>query len=192
MNNKLMPALMAGVAFGVLLVIFALVGALSPAVGTVTGCCACLLPIFAGMLAVYLYVSKSPTPAQIADGAMLGALAGLIGGLIYLIVGVPLAYFVNAAAMEAQFAQLRSQGIELPVTGLPLLFIGGIIGVVIYTIMSIIGGLIGVPVFEKRKGGSNTPPPPPPNFGGTPPPPASGFGNQPGGYGTGQPGGFGR
>ena len=37
-------------------------------------------------------------------------------------------------------------------------------------IFSLLGGLLGVPIFEKRKGGPDVPPPP------------QGFGGQPGGY----------
>ena len=52
---------------------------------------------------------------------------------------------------------------ELPFTG-PLLFIvSGLIGGLFLLVMSVIGGLIAVPVFEKRK---DEPPPPPPHFAG--------------------------
>lgn len=160
-------ALMAGALLGVVLVIIAVVSALSPVLGTL-GCCACFVPIGAGLFAVQNYVGKSPAPVEISDGAVMGAIAGLVGGLIYLFIGAPLAYFINAAASNAAMEQMRGAGIELPFAGFALVLVGGIIGVVVYTILSAIGGLIGVALFEKRKGG-NAPPPPPPaggSFGG--------------------------
>ena len=170
-----------GFGLGVALVITGVLSAYLPFLG----CCNCLWPIGAGMLAVSLYVKKSPVPASIGDGAMIGAIASLIGGLIYLIIGVPVAYFLNANAMAQQFEQLRAQGINIPdVGGFVFVFLAGIFGVVIYAILGVIGGLIGVPVFEKRKGGPGAPPPPP-GFGG----PQGGSYQQPGGYN--QPGGYG-
>ena len=47
------------------------------------------------MLATYLYVKNSPTPANAGDGAVLGALAGLIGAVISVILGVPIAYVMG-------------------------------------------------------------------------------------------------
>ena len=95
-------------------------------------------------------------PISTGDGAVLGALAGVFGALLYLIIGVPIAYFISGAAMEDAF---RQANLQLPFTG-PLLFIvSGLIGGLVLLVLSVIGGLIAVPVFEKRK---NTPPPPPP------------------------------
>ena len=75
MNNKVKPALIGGVVLGLLSVI--------PFVSAVNVCC-CLWAILGGMLATYLYVKNSPTPANAGDGAVLGALAGLIGGVMVL------------------------------------------------------------------------------------------------------------
>ena len=83
MNNKVKPALIGGVVLGLLSVI--------PFVSAVNVCC-CLWAILGGMLATYLYVKNSPTPANAGDGAVLGALAGLIGGVISVILGIPVAY----------------------------------------------------------------------------------------------------
>ncbi len=44
------------------------------------------------------YVKGSATPATILDGAIVGALAGLVGGVIYLIIGLPLNYIINGVA----------------------------------------------------------------------------------------------
>lgn len=155
---------MAGLGVAAVMIVLGLIGSVIPGVG----CCNCLLPIAAGVLAVYLYSQNSSAPLDPAGGAKLGAIAGVAGGLLNLIIGTPLSYFVNRTVMEAQFAQLRDQGVTLPesLTGLALFFVMGIIGAVLFVILAAIGGLIGAAIFGK-KGGAGVPPPPPPgNYGG--------------------------
>jgi hypothetical protein len=184
MNEKTRAAVMAGVAIGGATILMALVGSVVRG----AGCCNCLLPIAGGVLAVYFYSQKSSAAVDPKDGAMLGAIAGAVGGLLYLVIGIPLAYFISAAAMEAQFAQLRDQGMNLPaaLTGFALFFVFGLIGAIIFTILATIGGLIGAAIFGKKgPGGGAVPPPPPVNYGGGAQPPASG------GYGGGGGGTYG-
>lgn len=183
MSSKVQSALVAGLLLGVALVVIAVLGALSPVLG-ILGCCACLLPIGAGVYAVQNHVKKSPTPVQIGDGAIIGAIVGVIGGLIYLVVGAPLAFFINSAAIEAQMEQMRGAGISLPFAGFALVMVGAIIGVIVDAILGLVGGLIGVPLFEKRKG-DGMPPPPPPAAGGFGGPAGGGYGSGPGGTGGG-------
>ena len=168
MNDKIKPALMGGGALGLLLVITVLISSFVPFIG----CCNCLWPIAAGVLATMFYVKGSSTPATVVDGAIIGALAGVIGGLIYLVIGLPLSYLING--VEVMDAQVRQFNPNFPIAGVVLLFVGGIIGFVIFVVLSTLGGVIGVPIFEKRKGTIDTPPPP------------QDFGAGPGGsYGTG-------
>ena len=168
MNNKLKPALMGGGALGLLLVITVVISSFVPFIG----CCQCLWPIAAGVLATMFYVKESATPATMADGAMLGALAGVVGGLIYLVVGLPLSVLINGvAAMDAQVRQLNP---DFPIGGVVLLIVGGIIGFIIFVVLATLGGVLGIPIFEKRKGIVDAPPPP------------QDFGSGPGGsYGAG-------
>ena len=67
MSSKIQTAIMAGVLLGVALIVIALLTALVPALSPL-GCCACLLPIGAGVYAVRGWVGKSPTAVQIGDG----------------------------------------------------------------------------------------------------------------------------
>ena len=168
---------MAGLGVGAVMILISLIGTVVP----FAGCCNCLLPIAAGVLAVYLYAKGSSGPLTPADGAKLGAIAGAAGGLLNLIIGTPLSYFVNAAVMEAQFAQLRDQGVSLPasLTGFALFLVMGIIGAVVFVILAAIGGLIGAAIFGKNRPGGATPPPPPPagNYGGGGSSTGSGFGS---------------
>lgn len=154
MNNKLKPALLGGGALGLLLVITVVIGSFVPFIG----CCNCLWPIAAGVLATMFYVKESATPATVADGAMVGAIAGAIGGLIYLVIGLPLQILINGvAAVDAQVRQLSP---DFPIGGIVLLIVGGLIGFVIFVVLATLGGVLGIPIFEKRKGTVDAPPPP--------------------------------
>src|SRR5215217_3548599 len=103
--NKFKPALLGGLIVGLL-----------SAIPIVNYCC-CIWAIGGGGLASYLYIKSSPTKIAIGDGAMLGGLAGVIGALLYLIIGVPIAYFVSASQMEEAMARTN---IQLPFTGFVL------------------------------------------------------------------------
>jgi len=167
MNDKIKPALLGGGALGLLLVFTVVISSFVPFIG----CCNCLWPIAAGVLATMFYVKGSATPVTIADGAIIGALAGVVGGLIYLVVGLPLSFLINGVgAMDMQVRQLSP---DFPIGGVVLLIVGGLIGFVIFVVLATVGGVIGVPIFEKRKGTVDTPPPP------------QDFGSGPGTYGTG-------
>ncbi|OLE50752.1 MAG: hypothetical protein AUG51_26750 [Acidobacteria bacterium 13_1_20CM_3_53_8] len=160
MNEKIKAVLMAGVGLSVLLIVTGLLSKLLP----LAGCCNCLWPIVAGALAVWLYVNKTPTPpVQMGEGAALGALTGLIAAVINTVISVPIA-LLNVAAVEAQFDQLRAQGVNIPFSGVALILVASVIGFFIFVILAALGGVIGVPIFEKRKGGPL--PPPPPAYGG--------------------------
>jgi hypothetical protein len=170
MNNKLKPALIGGVLIGVLSAI--------PFVNLANLCC-CLWGILGGMLATYLYVKNSPTPAGAGDGAVLGVIAGALGAVLYLVIGVPIAIatgpmmqnmFVDLLRnLDPQQAEAMRRQFELQGTAIAPIIIQSMIGAALLFVFSILGGLLGVPIFEKRKGT----PPPPPTFNG---------GGGPGGY----------
>jgi hypothetical protein len=168
MNNKLKPAVIGGVVLGLLSAI--------PFVNWVNFCC-CLWAILGGLLASYLYVKNSPTPANAGDGAVVGAIAGAIGAAIFVVIGIPLSIltgaamremliqlmaYVNPRQAELIHTQMAAQGESIAGA-----IIQGLIGAVLLIVFAVVGGLIGIPLFEKRKGGS-LPPPPPPGPGGAP------------------------
>lgn len=161
MDNKLKPALIGGVVIGILSVI--------PLVST----CCCLWAILGGLLASFLYVKDSPTPATPGDGAIVGALAGLVGAIISFVIGIPLALLLGGMmvgmmsgmleGMDPSQAEIMRQRMLASQTVGGAIFNGFIVAVLLL-IFSTLGGLVGVPLFEKRKGG----PPPPPAAGGGP------------------------
>lgn len=160
MNDKLKPALIGGVVLGLLSSI--------PLLNWGNICC-CLWAILGGALASYLYIKNSPTPVGPGDGAILGVLAGVVGALISLVIGIPLGLAANAA-MSSLFrslvanvdpgqAEMMERQLQAGATVIGAI-INGLILAVLLIIFATIGGLLGVPIFEKRKG-SLTPPPPP-------------------------------
>ena len=166
MNNKLKPALIGGVAIGLVSIV---------PLGGFNICC-CLAAVLGGMLATNLYVKNSPTPATAADGAILGALVGLIGAVIHAVVGIPIAYATGPTIrniilgllenLDRQQADMMRRQFEAAGDAIAPFIVQGLIVAVLLFIFAIIGGLLGVPIFEKRKGGE--PPPPPVNVGGEP------------------------
>ena len=147
--DKLKPAVIGGVVVGLL-----------SAIPFINYCC-CIWAIGGGALACFLYIKSSPVPVRPGDGAMIGAIAGLVGAVIYLIIGLPIALVYGAAAMEQAFTQ---SGVRLPFSGTILLVISALIGALFLLVLAVLGGLIAVPLIEKRKNGA-TPPPPVPGTG---------------------------
>ena len=161
MNNKLKPALIGGVFIGVLSVI--------PFVSAANLCC-CLWAIVGGLLATYLYVKNSPTPASAGDGAVLGVIAGAVGAVISFVLGIPIALAMGPVMrnmvvslvqnIDPRQAELMRQQFEAQGNAIAPLIIQSLIGAALLFVFAILGGLLGVPIFEKRKGA----PPPPPTF----------------------------
>jgi len=172
MNSKLKPAIIGGIIVGLLSAI--------PFVNILNLCC-CLWAILGGFIASYLYIKSSTSPVNAGGGAVVGVLAGLVGAVIYLVIGIPLGFLAGGAvngiiiklmesANPAQADQLRHQ-MEAGQSVISVILFGFLCAGLL-VVFSTIGGVIGVPLFEKRKGQS-APPPPPSNLGG------------PGAYGTG-------
>jgi hypothetical protein len=161
MNSKLKPAIIGGVVLGILSVI--------PFVNWANFCC-CLWALLGGALASYLYIKSSPVPATAGDGAILGAMAGAVGGVIAVVVGIPISIMMSAVMagiMVSLMESVNPSQVELMRTQMEAgqtiagAIVNGIILAVLLVIFSTLGGLIGVPIFEKRKGAV---PPPPQNF----------------------------
>lgn len=169
--SKLQPALLGGLVLGL--------GSVIPGLSYVNLCC-CGWAIVGGALAAYLLIKRSPVlPITSGDGAAAGALAGVAGSFINLVIGVPLTLLQwknvvsqmqqradnvpDAASREVmrQITDAMQSHPALIALGLWLLF--AIVGVG----MAALGGVIGVAMFEKRKGQPPSQPPYPP--GGFPP-----------------------
>ncbi|HEX5706712.1 MAG TPA: hypothetical protein VFX96_05435 [Pyrinomonadaceae bacterium] len=171
MNNSMKPAIIGG-----------LVGGILTALPYSTSCC-CIWGLVGGAIAAMLAVKESQTPLQPGNGVKFGAIAGAIAAAIYLIIGIPLALVTGSATMGAmqglmdrvnpeaaeQFRQAAEIMQNQPMSERIVAMIPGTLLVICLLVaFSIVGGLIGIAIFEKRKGGpaGAPPPPPPPSFGG--------------------------
>jgi len=169
--SKLQPALLGGLVLGL--------GSVIPGISYGNLCC-CGWGIVGGVVAAYLLIRRSPVlPVTKGDGATAGAFAGIVGALIYLVIGVPftlLQWNSLITQMEQRADNLpdaQSRGIMTQIVAtmqshpvlitLAIWLIFAIVGISV----AALGGLIGVAMFEKRKG--QYPPQAPPSSGGFPP-----------------------
>lgn len=154
MNTKLKSALIGGCVFGT--------ASSLPYLEMINALC-CALVIGAGVLASYLYFKDmEPTTGHLGQGAAVGWLAGIFGAVASTIVTV----IVTAAGLKAEQAarwtqMLEEQGVELP-EGLGDMFNMGtevsagmigmtlVFGLILYSIFSTIGGLVGAAMFAKK------------------------------------------
>ena len=160
---KLQPALLGGVAIGVLSAL--------PVINIANCCCAWIL--FGGALAAYLMQQNHPEPISVGDGAIVGLLAGIIGAFVWLLLFVPLAAVLapfqsgmvqrmmrssnnmppEVRAMLDSFGSGGAIGIGVVFYFFAMLFVGSVFGM--------IGGLFGALMF--RKNPVTLPPPLPPS-----------------------------
>jgi len=155
------PALAGGVALGVLSAL--------PVIGAFN-CICCAWAVAGGLFAAYLCVKDSPVAVTLGGGAGLGLLAGAIGAVVNLLFSLPLQFLLNrdGDAEVSQFLQgmlanakdvppevrqavedLASRG-DLGTMTLVFGFLGNL---VLFPLFGMVGGAIGVAVFEKRKRG---------------------------------------
>ncbi len=179
--SKIQPALLAGVAIGVLSAL--------PVVNMVNACC-CAWLLCGGALAAYLMQQNHPAPITTGDGAVVGLLAGLFGAVVGTVLSIPLTLMMGpfqAQMIESVLESARDMppearqilegmrggaaiGIGLVFSFFMMATAGAIFGT--------IGGLLGALMFRKNEPPPPAPPPagfqppvftPPSSF--TPPPP---------------------
>ena len=153
-SSKVASALIGGCTFGALSAL--------PYVTYVNIAC-CALYVGGGVLAAYLYLKEQPeTPsAPYGDGAVVGLLAGVFGGIaatiIQLIVDV-LGLGPNPADIMATFDGFGTEppGWVLEYMGMrgitPLMVVARLVGSCItFAIAACIGSLVGVAIFHKKE-----------------------------------------
>jgi hypothetical protein len=169
-----------------------IVGVLSvtPIISAANFCC-CLWAIVGGLVAAKLLINRSPQPVTAGEGAMIGLMAGLGGGGIYFFIGLPLSAATSGLtlrifegllrgidnpqvqeAMQQVIERLQNQSFAQRLLGSIPIFI---LSAIILAGFTVLGGLLGVALFEKRRGQAPPPPPqyPPPYPPDYPPPPSS-------------------
>jgi len=155
MNERLQPAFWGGLFIGVLSAL--------PLVNA-GNCCCCLWVICGGALAAYLRQQSSPVQIDVAEGALVGLMAGAIGGVIATVLSIPFQLYVGPYQRELMDRILANNPDVPPEArdyvqrfagGTAFRLVGMVVSVVIDVIFGLLGGLLGVAIFKK-----NTPPPP--------------------------------
>jgi hypothetical protein len=154
MNDRLQPAFWGGLFIGVLSALpFVSAG----------NCCCCLWVISGGALAAYLRQQSSPVQIDVAEGALVGLIAGAVGGVLASVLAIPfqallgdsqrqaMEWVVNNPEMPAE----AREALERFSTAPAFQVAGLLIRVVVDAIFGLLGGLLGVALFKKT-----TPPPP--------------------------------
>ncbi len=167
MNDKkpeyMVPALIAGAAAGVLSAI--------PLINLVN-CLCCFWILGAGVLAAALLSKNTGAMLTSGDGAIVGALTGIIAAVVSAVVSLPFRTIeLNLASRWAEFARSMNKG-GMPTWlqnlteqrgGLPAtssLFIFSLFfSAVIFTVFGLLGGIIGVSIFRRRKAAPPAQPP---------------------------------
>jgi hypothetical protein len=152
------PALIGGVLLGILSSL--------PRVG----CLCCAWAIGGGALAAYLYVKDSPSSVTLGRGVSLGLLTGFIGAIVNGLFSIPLQIMRNQeGGLTEQIKEVMNQMPNLPPetrqmaeelsahAGIIYAF-GIIFMIAFFCLFGMVGGTIGVALFEKRKPGGSAPP----------------------------------
>jgi hypothetical protein len=184
--NKLQPALIGGVIAGLCSVI--------PIISLVNIAC-CMWAIIGGAVAAWMLIKRSPIMRVTnGEGAVVGMLSGIAASLLVLLISAPL----TLSKWGNMIAELKEQSVGkydpqtqqsvdkiiafMQDNSVASVLLGWIIFALVAIGMATLGGIIGVALFEKRKGQpyppQGPPPgypppgyPPPPNFGQPGPPP---------------------
>ena len=149
----LRPALIAG----------AIAGLLSGLPIISAGNCVCCLWIVGGAaMATKLLAKNTSGILTSGDGAIVGALTGIVAAVVDTIVKIPLQPY-NMALARRIFEKVSEFGTEMPagLDGLldgssgflsPGLFLLGLfVSAAVYAIMGVLGGIIGVSIFGRKK-----------------------------------------
>lgn len=151
MPSKSQSILLAGAAIGVAATILGLI----PVIGS---CLACVAYIGAGIMAVWHYTDRHHLTLSGAQGAGMGALAGIVA----MAVGGVLSFLFMSLGLTPPLRQIIAD--QLDVSGMdssqadqimemassPLFIIGIVlVALVIYAILGAIGGAIGASLFKK-------------------------------------------
>jgi hypothetical protein len=166
-DTMLKPALIGGVLLGVLSAL--------PLINYFN-CFCCAWVIAGGVVAARLYVKDSAVPVTLGRGLTVGLLTGVIGTIVFALFSIPLILMSHGGSgIMEQLKQAAEQVPNMPpqtreaIESLAsqggistfIYIVGFIITLVLYSLVAMIGGAIGVAIFEKRKTGSGLSEPPP-------------------------------
>jgi hypothetical protein len=149
--SRLQPAVLGGLFIGVLSAL--------PIINFAN--CCCLWVIGGGMLAAYLLQQNHPFQITAADGALVGLIAGALGGVIATIISIPMDAMMQPFVRQVIERLAANPDLPEETRGvLENMSAGGVtvlgiiarlcFGVVIGGIFAMLGGLLGVALFKKK------------------------------------------
>ncbi|HZB24931.1 MAG TPA: hypothetical protein VE379_02285 [Vicinamibacterales bacterium] len=159
MGERLQPAFWGGLFIGVLSAL--------PIV-QVGNCCCCLWIVTGGVLAAYLRQQQTPYAIQASEGALVGLMAGVFGGVLTVLISIPM-HAITGPMQQRMMDWVLSANPDLPgefrdaiqrasgdaaLNPLNLAF-SLVYYLVVGMVFGMLGGLLGAAVFKK-----NAPPPP--------------------------------
>lgn len=149
MRSRLaVPTFVGGLVIGVLSAL--------PVISAANVCC-CLWVVVGGAVGAYLLQQNQTAPITAGDGALVGALAGVVGAFVSLALSIPITLLMSPV-QQAVLDRLRDSGASMPpevtqafdnagsgfllvASFLLMLFVG--------PVFSTIGGLLGAMIFRK-------------------------------------------
>lgn len=157
MEGRLQPAFWGGLFIGVLSAL--------PLIGA-ANCCCCLWVVVGGALATYLRQQNTPIQVTAAEGALVGLMAGAIGGVIWTVLAIPL-QMMTSGFQQQWMDQIINSNPDMPAelremmervsAGGVMMGFALVINFIASVVFGMLGGLLGVAIFKK-----GAPPPPPP------------------------------
>ena len=159
---KLQPAFFGGLVIGVLSAL--------PII-SVGNCCCCLWVVAGGIVAAWIMQANHPSAITIADGAVVGLLAGLVGAFVMLLLSIPIS--ITLGPIQERFIErLLESSTDLPpateakcsrtraadrVRWASLITF--VFQLVVGSIFATVGGILGTLLFRKGPAAGSTPPP---------------------------------
>lgn len=163
--SKLQPALLGGLVIGVLSAL--------PVI-SMGNCLCCLWVILGGLVATYMLQQGQSTAVDLADGALVGVFAGLIGAVVGTALSIPIQWVMGSMGSDTLQRVLDQGGGDMPPearavleqlgrtgVGGALMFAGFLLSLVINAIFGALGGMLGTAIFAPSV---PLPPPPVPGF----------------------------
>ncbi len=152
------PAVIGGVVLGILSSL------------PLVSCLCCAWVIAGGVIAAYIYVKDSPVAVKLGRGVQLGLLTGFIGAIVIGLFSVPMQMLLGHGSFVEQVRQSMEQMPNVPpetrrmaeafIANSGVIYALGIIFMLSFCcLLGMVGGAIGVALFEKRKPGDGAMPP---------------------------------
>ena len=123
--------------------------------------CCCLWLVGGGAVAAYLLQQSRPQPLEVADGAIVGCLAGIFGAVVHSLVSIPM--LLVTGPIQQRMAEALRGNAELPpevaqlldqVGASPIAMLFGFFFMLLLgAVFSTLGGVLGAVVFGRRREG---------------------------------------